>query len=464
MTLESSARVAVRAVVVTCEALGMKSRSAPRQPVAPVSMPEALGVVDLFCGAGGLAQGFAQAGFRISAGLDHDPDAMATFHRNFSDAVSLTGDIRTSQMRERLRDAAGESAVVVGGPPCQAFSQVRNHTRIIDDPRNSLYREFVSVVNELRPRAFVMENVPGLAQMGVREQVVQDLQLDGNYLVRPQLVDASDYGVPQARKRLLFLGVRQDLGVEPPQLEGSGASAALTLLRESVDVGGYRLGLRNDVVAEELLARLRDNQDMSIVSVRQAIGDLEGLEVGRREDEYALTSPTSAYQVLMRSGQASAVNCSVPRMNRDTLLRLEGIPAGGNYRDLAENLRARYLTGQKWGPSTDSDQLARKHYYAYRRLHPDLWAWTLNTKADAVYHYSVARALSVREFLRLQSFPDSFVVTTDSRRGEILGRIPNGATHSKYRQIGNAVPPLLAQAIAESISQVLDLAKKPSLA
>jgi DNA (cytosine-5)-methyltransferase 1 len=414
-------------------------------------------VVDLFCGAGGLSVGFAKAGFEVLAGSDNDPDAMATFARYFPTAKAVVGDIRKPQVRCKVIDAGEGADVIVGGPPCQAFSQVRNHSRLIDDPRNSLYCEFVRVVGKIEPRAFVMENVQGMAQMGAKEQVLQDLAQSGKYRVRAQLLDAVDFGVPQTRKRLIFVGLHRDLGQKPPDMDGSGASVALTLMNDAVQGGGYRLGLRNDVVAEELLDRLRHPRDLGVVSAEQAIGDLDFLVAGSREDTLDLSrlpSAASAYQELMRTSTTVA-NLSVPNMNRDTKLRLDGIPPGGNYRDLPEALKARYLTGQKWGPSTGSDRLARKHYYAYRRLHPGLWAWTLNTKADAVYHYAESRALSVREFCRLQSFPDDFVVTTDQRRGEIPGRLPNGATHSRYRQIGNAVPPLLAGAIAGSVLECL---------
>jgi DNA (cytosine-5)-methyltransferase 1 len=142
-------------------------------------------------------------------------------------------------------------------------------------------------------------------------------------------------------------------------------------------------------------------------------------------------------------------------MNEDTVLRLLSIPQGGNYRDLPDDLTARYITGQRWGQSNGTGQLSRKHFYAYRRLHPSIWAWTLNTKADSVYHYSFPRALTVREFARLQSFPDWFVVTTDPRKGMIEGRHDGGAAHSRYRQIGNAVPPLLAEAIARALAECL---------
>ncbi|HEX8001414.1 MAG TPA: DNA cytosine methyltransferase [Mycobacteriales bacterium] len=419
---------------------------------------EPLKVVDLFCGAGGLSEGFRREGYVVLGGSDYDPDAMATYAVNFPDAVAITGDIREGDIRAQVVELAKDADIVVGGPPCQAFSQVRNHSRLIDDPRNSLYREFVRVVAEAQPRAFVMENVPGLAQMGVKEQVLDDLGCDGRYKVAAHLLDAADFGVPQTRKRLVFVGVHSDLLVDPPTVTGSGASASITLLREAPASGAYRLGLRNDDAAQSLLDKLCDPSDLTVVSAQQAIGDLEQLQAGRREDTLgtALLPPAgSAFQRLMRRGsRRTLANVSVPRLNRDTELRLGGVPPGGNFRDLSHDLRRRYITGRRWGPAA-GEELARQHYYAYRRLHPELWAWTLNTKADAAYHYSAARALSVREFARLQSFPDRFVIVTDARRGDIPGRMKNGAAHSRYRQVGNAVPPLLAAAVARAVGDVL---------
>lgn len=426
-----------------------------------------LTVIDLFCGAGGLSEGFRQAGYEVTAGSDHDPDAVATYTHNFPASKALYGDVRDLGLREQLDEAADGVDVLVGGPPCQAFSQVRNHTRLIDDPRNSLYREFVRAVEGARPAAFLMENVPGMAQMGAKEQVLADLELDGEYRVRAQLVDAADFGVPQTRKRLLFLGVRADLGAEPPLLDGTGATAALQLVRFSSDTDvtgsfrgpGYAVAARPDEAGEMFAIRLADALDEGVVSVAQAISDLAGLQVGCRDDTFEpgdLPAAASTYQKLMRADcRTELTNVSVPRCQPDTALRLAGIPPGGNHRDLSEHLRARYLTGARWGPNNGSGRLGRAHYYAYRRLHPDLWAWTLNTKGDSAYHYSASRCLSVREFARLQSFPDRFHFTTDPRRGPLPGRINGGAAHSRYRQVGNAVPPLLAAAAAAALRDIV---------
>lgn len=422
-------------------------------------------VVDLFAGAGGLSEGFRQAGFAVAAGSDNDPDAMATYAANFPEAHAITGDIRSPAIKEQILSAARGASVLVGGPPCQAFSQVRNHTRVIDDPRNSLYREFVDVLRQTLPPAFVVENVTGMDQMGVREQITADLSLEGEYDVLSQVLDAADFGVPQARKRLLFIGVRASTLMTPPILTGTDASQAVTLARfKSARRPKYQVVVQEHIRSIRTGEGLADPENAVIVSASDAISDLDDLAVGNRIDElpYAeLPPPKSAYQRLMREHAGPLLsNLQVPRINPDTKLRLRGIPPGGNFRDLQEKLLERYITGHKWGQDNGSGKLSRRHFYAYRRLHPAVWAWTLNTKADSVYHYSATRALSVREFARLQSFPDRFKFTTDPRSGMIEGRHDGGPAHSRYRQAGNAVPPLLARAVAGSLMTQLQALEK----
>lgn len=450
----------------------MKKKAPPlqliRQPGSATRAPRSvaqLSVVDLFAGAGGISEGFRQAGFSILAGSDNDPDAAATYARNFPEASVITGDIRKRNIKQKILEVARHADVLVGGPPCQAYSQVRNHARLIDDPRNSLYREFVDVLRQTLPMAFVMENVTGMDQMGVREQIASDLALDGAYEVIPQVVDAADFGVPQTRKRLLFLGVRRSLRVQPPVLKGTGATDCVALARfTNKRRPRYQLVIQNHLLSLRIGDALRNPDDATVVTAADALSDLVGIPVGNRVDCVPITElplPLTAYQHLMRHGVTDTIsNLQVPRINRDTVLRLEGIPQGGNHRDLADDLLERYITGQKWGQDNGTGRLSRRHFYAYRRLHPGIWAWTLNTKADSVYHYSVARALSVREFARLQSFPDRFEFTTDPRKEMIPGRHDGGPAHSRYRQVGNAVPPLLARAIAQAVKAAIETANE----
>lgn len=416
--------------------------------------------VDLFAGAGGLSEGLRASGWIPLLGTDIDPDACATYQTNFTDASVLWGDVRSPEIRSQVVELAGRAHILVGGPPCQGFSQVRNHSRLIDDPRNSLYREFVELVAQTEPMAFIMENVPGMAQMGVAEQVESDLTCAGRYRVHSMLLDAADFGVPQTRKRIVFVGFHSDLGVAPPHIVGTGASAAIALNRPVRDATAIVSATSGSLFGTDLLAQLADPWDDRVVSVRQALSDLAVLEsVGYQHDSSAvgqLGPVESVYQKLMRDDGLNCVtNTALPRINDDTRIRLEAIPPGGNYLDLPDELLDRFLTGKRWGQSNGSGRLSRKHFYAYRRLHPDIWSWTINTKADSVYHWKKPRALAVRELARLQSFPDRYVFTTDERRGDLEGRVPGGAAHSRYRQVGNAVPPLLARAVARAIDELL---------
>jgi len=417
-------------------------------------VPVALTAVDLFCGAGGLSEGLWQGGFQVVAAADHDPDACETYRLNFPGTEVIGGNLASGEVRERLLVAArahDEVDLLAGGPPCQAFSQVRNHDRVLEDPRNRLYGEFVRLLRELEPRALLLENVPGLMQLqggAVRWQIEEDLSLGGAYRVASAVLDAGDFGVPQCRPRLIFLGVREDMEL-PGHPVGTGIVGTLRLARSAV--GGERAYRVAGDARPDLLEMLADPQDARAVTTRQALSDL--LEPG---DEYSLAAQ-SGYQHWARQGSAQLQDHIPSRIREDTCLRLAAIPPGGNIYDLPAKLARRYLTGKRWGPEGDGERLARRHYNAYRRLHPDWLAWTANTKADFAYHYGPPRGLSVREAARLQGFPDRFHFTTAPPGTP--GQLRNGARHSRYRQVGNAVPPLLAAAVAQQLAVALRAGK-----
>jgi DNA (cytosine-5)-methyltransferase 1 len=397
-----------------------------------------------------LSQGLTEAGIEVVAAADHDPDACATYRRNFPEATLIEGDLTAKGKHEEMVSALAAEPLdlLAGGPPCQAYSQVRNHDRLIDDPRNSLYREFVSLLSAIRPRALVLENVVGMNQLkggAVREQVEHDLSLDGEYRIESRVLDAGDFGTPQRRPRLVFAGIRADIG-EPRLPEGTGISLALRNGRSGQPI---ELLFKSDRKLHDMLV---DPEDSRIVTVRQALSDL--IEPG---DRYS-SEPQSAFQRIARRYSEFPQDHVPSRIREDTRLRLEAIPPGGNVYDLPRRLLKRYLGSEKWGPAGNGKQLARRHYYAYRRLHPDWLAWTANTKADFAYHYEAPRGLSVREAARIQGFPDHFhFVTAPSGTP---GQLKNGARHSRYRQVGNAVPPPLAAAIGREIAEQVRVAQE----
>jgi DNA (cytosine-5)-methyltransferase 1 len=431
-------------------------------PVSRKRSPRRLVSLDLFSGAGGFSEGFRQAGFHTVAATDIDPWAGATYelnHRKHGTKFIL-GDLSNPAIQEELFDSAGQELdCVIGVPPCQGFSQVRNHARLIDDPRNRLYRYYVSVIRELRPRTFVMENVPGLENLGggaVRQQILEDLTIDGEYVVESQVLDAAAFGVPQNRLRILFVGVRRDLGNAPRFPESPFADALPALDRRAAG-GRWTYRHRKSPKTVRSLAKLLDPSSAELVTVEQAIGDLKWLRPSdrlvRKPSNEAIEyecAPLSAYQRERRAKSSELFNADVPSIREDTVKRLRAIPQGGNFRDLPEKLAARYLSGKKWGPELGRDTLSRKYFFAYRKLHPRHFSWTLNTKADCVFHYGAARALTVREFARLHSFDDTYHFLAGDR-------------HSRYRQVGNAVPPLFAKAIGEAVAEILAGAELPLL-
>lgn len=416
---------------------------ASQNPQTGLSEP-AHTAIDLFCGAGGLSEGLQRAGFELLAAADHDPDSCATYRLNNPAVELIEGDLTQPDNHRAVIEVAGQRrlSLLAGGPPCQAFSQIHNHDRLLEDQRNQLYREFVRVLAELRPRMFLLENVPGLDQIAggaVRRQIEEDLSLDGCYRVVSGVLDAGDFSTPQRRSRLVFLGAER--GLEFPALPaGSGITR---LLGEA----GARTEPDQTGEVTELAEALRDPDDLRAVTARQALGDLI------KPGSSYMGPPKSAFQRMAREKSAAPQDHDPSRIRPDTVQRLKAIPPGGNIHDLPELLLRRYLNGKKWGPAGNGQTLARRHFYAYRRLHPDWLAWTVNTKADFAYHYGPPRGLSVREAARLQGFPDCFHFTTAPPG--TLGQYKNGARHSRYRQVGNAVPPPLAQALGEAVQQLL---------
>lgn len=356
-------------------------------------------VIDLFCGAGGLSEGLRQAGFQVVAGNDFDAAAGVTFARNHPEATFLGGPIQDLSANDFLTAGElkrGELDCLAGGPPCQGFS-VYNHQRGLHDERSHLFREYMRLVDGLLPKWVVMENVTGIFSAGGGSTVDAILEAFSaiGYHVEYRVLKAEAYGVPQERRRVVFLGNRLDQPIVWPQ-ESHG---------------------------EKLLP---------FTTIRDAIGDLPALENG---EDAGVTNyrhePKSIYQKMMRTGSNAVKNHAAPKLGQVNLNRLAHIPAGGSWRDIPfEMLPA----GMKKAKRSD-------HTKRYGRMLWDGLSCTVLTKCDihwgAYIHPDQERAISVREAARLQSFPDWFEFT--------------GSKTEQYVQVGNAVPPLLGNKIGHAI-------------
>jgi DNA (cytosine-5)-methyltransferase 1 len=390
-----------------------------------------LAVGDLFCGAGGLSAGFRAAGYDLVFALDKDEDSCRTYERNFGFAPehALITDFDPSDLAARLKGAD----VIVGGPSCQTFStQGRRFTWADpEDDRTRLWRHMFAVVDKARPRAFLLENVPGLSHKGLayekdgeaQGEIIDHFRSLG-YTLRAAILLAADYGVPQLRRRLFVVGVEEGLTF--------GFPAATHL-------GGWR----RDTLDRWEEMRIRRGL-LRHLTLGEAIGDLPPLLSGDYPEGAYARAPESGYEKLMRAGWKGPLRDHEARpLGAMHLELLRHVPPGGTWRDIPPHLLPdRFQGGMR---RTDSTNLLG-------RLDPDRPAYTITTQfnnvtAGCFTHPYEDRALSVREGARLQSFLDSFEL--------------DGTLSSRCRQIGNAVPPLLAQHLACALAEALAPEARP---
>jgi DNA (cytosine-5)-methyltransferase 1 len=382
--------------------------------------------IDLFCGAGGITEGFRRAGFACIFANDIDSDAVKTFRRNHPAAEVVEGPVEEFdpyRVRLGLGVRKGEVDCLVGGPPCQGFS-INAPERFLDDTRNALFRNYVDFLKEFEPKTLMFENVPGMLSLAngmLAEQVVREIGALG-YSVSAKILFAAHYGVPQERWRLIILGSRKGYPPRHPRpTHYATARANFT--------GGRNLIFR---LSEEDSAEL-----LPYVNVQDAIGDLPRLPAGCGSEEMPYTlGPHSRYSSLMRNGSATVIHHVAPNIAAINLERLRYIQPGGSWRDIPYELLPK---GMKQARRSD-------HTRRYGRLRSEGLAGTVMTKMDphwgAVFHHEQDRTLTVREAARLQSFPDSYTFYA--------------ARVSQYRQVGNAVPVLMAEAVANKLRGVLE--------
>ena len=346
-------------------------------------------VLDLFCGAGGLSWGLHKnPAFRTAVAVDFNQYAADTFKKNMPETEVIVGDITDGAVKNSVISVAREKGVnmVAGGPPCQGYS-MKGKKLGLADPRNFLFREYLGIVEQLKPEVFVIENVKGLLMSSggwFRDEIVCRVT-DMGYHVEYGVLNASGFGVPQSRERAFFICSR---------------SREISLPEPSYG---------------------------SRVTVRDAISDLSYLESGEGEFEQEYRFPAgSEYQKLMRGGNRKLYNHEASKHKDVAVEKLKLIPPECGKECLPKEMLGKQQFGSTWG-----------------RLRWDDVSPTIDTRSDAASngrnnHPYLNRAVTPREAARLQSFDDSFIFY--GPKGQIR------------RQIGNAVPPLLAKAVADRIA------------
>lgn len=375
---------------------------------------DALTSIDLFSGCGGLTKGFSMAGIRSIFASDIDENAAKTFKRNFPDTPFLCKsitDITKEEVDNILNGVIPD--IIIGGPPCQGFSLAnKRRNKVSDDPRNQLFYGFVKFIDWYSPKAFVMENVKGLLSMKNGEVLKIILNEFGNagkfggYNVSYKVLLASDYGVPQNRKRVIIIGVRKDLNLRPMH-------------------------------PEPLVLDHR-------VTVDEAISDLPQIEAcqGSEVMNYPIP-PQNPYQQLMRQNIKYVTNHIAMNHTKRLIARFEAIKAGQSLIDVWET----HGSVKRGAPNEKSEI---KFSQNNQRLFGDKPAPTIAASFQSNFiHPHLNRNFTAREGARLQSFPDDFIF--EGMRTKMSWE--KGL--SQYQQIGNAVPVLMAKAIGECIKQIL---------
>lgn len=351
-----------------------------------------LTTIDLFSGCGGLTAGFEMAGFTSVLACDFWQPANLTFKHNFPKCQLYEGDVKDLD-EKKLKNHIGKVDVVVGGPPCQGFSAAGKQW--VDDPRNRLFVEFIRIISLAKPNYVVMENVPPiltLASGRFLKEIIATYNKTG-YEIKANILNARYYGVPQERRRAIFLAWK--IGLKEPQYPTP--------------------------------------QALPYVTVKDALSDLE--EESYAQAQKYRSQAHSEYQKWIRNPQGVLHNYVGTEISLLNQRRASEVKPGGNEQDLPSwlKLRSRRVNPKLKNIST-----------GFRRLQANKAANTV-IKASGLesqpLHYRFNRQLTVRELARLSSFPDSFVF--------------QGSTRDQKGQIGNAVPPLLAFAIAKEIKKVL---------
>ena len=341
-------------------------------------------VIDLFSGVGGLSLGFSMVGMEIVFAVEHDKAIANTYKLNHHSTDMFCADIESLDI-DKLKKQYGAIDIVIGGPPCQGFSQ-KGKRLSLDDERNYLFKFFIEFVEKFEPKYFLLENVPNLITTSngfFKDEIIKRFNELG-YSIDVDVLLASEFGIPQNRRRAFFLGRK----------------------------GTKKLNLPKPTYEK--------------TTVGEAIYDMPIIHSGEGEETFKYaTEPANSYQRLMRRGSEVIYNHQATQHSSLSLKKLSMIPKGKG----KEVLPKEYLTKSIYSGT-------------WTRLDEDGFAPTITTRFDTpssgmFTHPELDRCLTVREGARIQSFPDSFIFY--------------GSKSSQLKQVGNAVPPLLAYEVAKVI-------------
>ena len=410
--------------------------------------------IDLFSGCGGLSLGLAQSGWQGIFAIERATDAFETFRANFLDTESRhrflwpdwlaqsahSIDDVLKNHEQQLKEMLNTVDLIAGGPPCQGFSFAGK--RSSSDPRNKLFERYVSFVGLIKPKFLVLENVPGMkiaharaGSVSVRSARTYYDKLhaalsERGYVVEPMDLDATNFGVPQRRNRLVVIGVRPDVAKRLPL----GTAGVLERIH-AVGVEQLRwLGGGHPVTAEDAISDLVVGPNLRGAPVIEYTRSTT--RRGYKQLDYEGPNESSAYQKFMNEGVARDEMDSM-RLARHTK----------DVRDRFKRILARTRGRRGVNLSEDDRKFLGMRKHRTVPMSPSQPAPTLTTLPDDILHYSDPRILTVRESARLQSFPDWFT---------FHGKYTTGGDRRKvecprYTQVGNAVPPLLARAVGVAL-------------
>ena len=361
-------------------------------------------IIDLFAGVGGLSYGFANDNnFEIIAANEILPDMAKAYELNHPTVKMYCKDIKDFGFKDLQNDLnikKGEIDLVIGGPPCQAYSTVGK--RLIDDPKGKLFQEYYRILKEIEPNCFLFENVKGILSMQKGELLKTIISLFESlgYRVKFKILNSADFGVPQIRERVIIIGTKLKKSFDYPKSTHHNPKEKISLFNSNFK---------------------------SYLTLSEAISDLPFIKSGEEQFEYS-NKPKNNFQILMRKNAPKKVmDHNAPKNNENLVKIMESLPDGGTPKDLPEELRPK---------SGFANTYCRLWW---NRPSPTITRNLSTPSSSRCIHPKAPRPLTTREGARIQCFPDDYIFY--------------GSRSSKNLQIGNAVPTFLSIALKNAIKK-----------